>query len=90
VGCNWFSAGNKYQCNPSPNLCNNPTPVFQGKNCPYPTPQALTSDQTASSDGLALSTPAIAGIAAGCVVLAVGLIVAVVIIVKRKPTEEYV
>jgi len=90
VACTWFSAGSKYQCNPSPNLCNNPIPVFQGKNCPYPTPQALTSDQTASSAGLALSTPAIAGIAAGCVVLAVGLIVAVVIIVKRKPTEEYV
>jgi len=89
--CSWYAAGSKYQCNPSPTVCTNPIPIFQGAQCPYPTPQALVSDQSASSDSLGLSTGAIAGIAVGCVVLVVGLIVVVVVLlVKRTHTEEYV
>jgi cell division protein FtsN len=43
-----------------------------------------------SVGGLSLSIPAIAGIAAGCVVLVVGLIVVIIVVKRRIPTEEYV
>jgi hypothetical protein len=88
VSCTW-AYGVKYQCNPGATACYTPIPIFEGVHCPYPTPQALETDQTAS-DGITLSTAAIAGIAAGCVVVVVGLLVVIVILVKRKPTEEYV
>jgi hypothetical protein len=64
--------------------------MWQGAQCPYPTAQALSSDQTASTVALSLSTAAIAGIAVGCVVLVVGLIVIVVLVKRTHPTEEYV
>jgi len=90
VSCTW-AYSTKYQCNPGSTACSNPIPIWQGKQCPYPTPQADSADQTALSDGgLSLSIAAIAGIAVGCVVLVVGLIVVIVFIVKRAPTEEYV
>jgi hypothetical protein len=46
-------------------------------------------DQTAEG-GLSLSIGAVAGIAVGCVVLVVGLIVIVIVVKKRTPTEEHV
>jgi hypothetical protein len=90
VSCTWYAAGTKYQCSPSAE-CLNPIPIFQGQQCPFPTPQALTADQIALSDGgLSLSTAAIAGIAVGCIVLVVGLIVIVIVVKKRTHPEEHV
>jgi len=90
VSCTW-AYGVKYQCNPGSTTCSNPIPIWQGQECPYATPQADSADQTASSDGgLSLSVAAIAGIAVGCVVLVVGLIVIVIVVKKRTHTEEYV
>jgi len=87
--CTW-AYGIKYQCAPT-SACSNPIPIFEGAQCPYPTPQADTADQSAMSvGGLSLSIPAIAGIAAGCVVLVVGLIVVIIVVKRRIPTEEYV
>jgi len=90
VPCTWYADGNKYQCKPSA-ACSDPIPIFQGKQCPFPTVQAVTSDQTASEGGLSLSVGAIVGIVVGCAVLVVSLIVIVIRVVKkRNPTEEFV
>jgi len=89
VSCNWYSAGKKYQCSPGSTQCTNPIPIWEGAHCPFATPQAIIGDQTASDNGLLLSTGAIAGIAGGGVVLVVVLIVIIVLVVKKKPTEEY-
>jgi len=91
VPCTWYAPGSKYQCSPS-SACLNPIPIWQGKQCPYPTPQALTADQSATSDGglTSLPTAAIAGIVAGSVALVVGLIVTVIVVKKRTHREELV
>jgi len=86
--CSWYASGGKFQCNPSPNECNNPVPIFGGKSCPFPASEVADANAQSNSS---LDIGTIAGIAAGCVVVAVVLIVVVVIAVKKhKHIEEHV
>jgi len=86
--CTWDSAGSKYQCSCPGSGCTNPTPVINGKSCPFPA-SALSEESTQSSG--TLDTATIAIIAVGCVVGVILLVaVIVVVVIKKKKTEEYV
>jgi len=85
--CTWDASGSKYQCSCSTG-CTNPSPVINGKACPFPA-SALSEESTQSSG--TLDTATIAIIAVGCVVGVILLVaVIVVVVIKKNKTEEYV
>jgi hypothetical protein len=77
IGC--VADGTKVQCNPT-TACSSPLPIYNGSPCPFPS--SVLADGSAES--ITQMSPVIIGVAVGCTLLVVLIIIGVVVFLKKR------